>query len=272
MNQIFNSTNYTYSFYALPNLVTAIIILSLGLFIYFKNVRAEVNTAFGLTGLSIAIWQFGYFMAYLSKTPEVALFWCRFVYLGVPFISVNTYYVSYAVLKLKSKKILQLFYLIMFVFVFLAQTDYFISGVNKFFWGYQTQVGFLHNYFLVLWFLPGIVTIINLYNYFIKTKLAVDRNRKKYVFLGIFFAYFAIFDYIPDYGIEVYPFGFIPIIACYFTLAYAIIRYRAMDIDTVIHRTALWLITSSLIFVPIGGIVYLIHPWLAGLNWLPLPS
>ena len=52
--------------------------------------------------------------------------------------------------------------------------------------------------------------------------------------------------------------------------AYAIVRYRLLDIDTVIHRTILWMITSSVIFIPITVMIYFLRPWLAHISWMQL--
>ena len=41
-------------------------------------------------------------------------------------------------------------------------------------------------------------------------------------------------------------------------VAYAIVRYRAFDIETVIHKTIMWLFTFSFIIIPI----FLLHKWL----------
>ena len=58
---------------------------------------------------------------------------------------------------------------------------------------------------------------------------------------------------------------FAPAIGWFFT-AYAIIKYRAMEIDTVIHRTLFWLLMTSLVLLPIYGTLGLIRKWLSTLE------
>jgi len=53
-------------------------------------------------------------------------------------------------------------------------------------------------------------------------------------------------------------------------LAYTIIKYRALEIDTVIHQTILWVLLSMLVFIPIGLFLYFTRPWLNRLSFLPL--
>jgi len=52
--------------------------------------------------------------------------------------------------------------------------------------------------------------------------------------------------------------------------AFAIVRYRAMEIDTVIHKTILWLFTSLWLLLPAYFVFALIRPWLKDLNTISL--
>jgi signal transduction histidine kinase len=59
---------------------------------------------------------------------------------------------------------------------------------------------------------------------------------------------------IPPYAIilfAIYPFIF----------AYAIVKHHLMDIETVIHKTLMWLVASSVIFAPIVLLAYWLQPW-----------
>ncbi len=47
-------------------------------------------------------------------------------------------------------------------------------------------------------------------------------------------------------------------------IAYAIVKHGAMDIKTVVHRTALWLATSSVVIVPAAAISWMLYPWVDG--------
>jgi signal transduction histidine kinase len=44
-------------------------------------------------------------------------------------------------------------------------------------------------------------------------------------------------DYIPKYGVEIYPFGFVFILAFLSVIGYAIVRYKLMDIEVIIKKT-----------------------------------
>ncbi|MBI3611095.1 MAG: GAF domain-containing protein [Nitrospirae bacterium] len=75
-------------------------------------------------------------------------------------------------------------------------------------------------------------------------------------FLGGWTTYLMTFD------IPIFPWG-VPLVALYPPLlSYAIIRYRLINIQTVIHKTLLWAAMSSLVLAPLFGILWLTRPWL----------
>jgi signal transduction histidine kinase len=68
-------------------------------------------------------------------------------------------------------------------------------------------------------------------------------------------------EFLPTYGIAFYPIGFIAVLVLVSAIAYAIIRYKFLDIETVIHKTLMWLVASSIVFVPIILFSYWLYPW-----------
>jgi len=206
----------------------------------------------------------GYTLVYLSASITTAIFWQKVVYLGVPFLTPAMYHFSVAFLKLyKQRKNIPIFYIIAIVFSLIAlTTDLLISGLNEYFWGFYKKVGPLYTFFLILWFLPGIYSIYNLYRGYVQFTSPLGRKRRKYMFIAIAIVFIALWDFIPAYGIEVYPIGYIGVIACLSVIAYAIVRYRLMDIAVAITRTTIFLVLFSLVL----GLPFLFIAW--GKDWL----
>lgn len=72
--------------------------------------------------------------------------------------------------------------------------------------------------------------------------------------------------YLPAYEIPLYPFAYwFESVYC-LILVYIIVRHRMLDIETVLHKTLLWLSTSVLAFVPVAASVYFLHSALVGLQ------
>jgi signal transduction histidine kinase len=104
--------------------------------------------------------------------------------------------------------------------------------------------------------------------------------RIKYVFLGSLIGSLGSIDFLPNYGISIYPFGFVFMIVFPLVFIYAISRYHLMDVTLLLQRYStiylLCALTATLIFLPLGflfgkyfwlflGIVFLIvliHPYL----------
>lgn len=262
---------YQFNLYAIPNFLTAFYLLILGFIVFSKNKNAMSNITFALLCLSAAVWQFGFAMEYLTRINKTAIFWNRFVYFGVSFISPTMYHFSVSFLNLKKqKKLVYFFYFLAIMSVFLSRSNYFISGLREYFWGYYTEVGILHHPFLIIWFILGIIGLINLFKGYRAVDFPVERQNKKYIFLALMTAFIGVVDFLPAYGVALYPFGFLFVIACLSFVAHAIIKYRLMDITVTITRTGIFVAVYTLVL----GLPFLLLTWgkdwltqVLGLNW-----
>ncbi len=248
----------------------------MGLFVLFKNRRSAVNRSFFILALSLSIRDFSYFiLSHITAVPA-ALFWSRIAYCGVVFITASTYHFIVSFLNLQKKRFVYLFYSLSLLFALIAITNkQFIVGVKMFFWGYYPQVGFtIHNLFLVLWIIPFILSLQYLYTRYKEEKSPFNKKRIKYFLVTFPIAYLGVIDYIPSYGIEMYPFGLIPVTFFVISTTYAIVRYRLLDIEIMIKKLSLvtlaFVISVSAIYI---GSFYL-QPYffnLWGKNWLVFP-
>jgi two-component system NtrC family sensor kinase len=69
----------------------------------------------------------------------------------------------------------------------------------------------------------------------------------KYVFLAFFVYNFASVDFLPNYNLAIYPFGFIPAFVYLVIIAYTIVKFKIMDIRIAITRASLFIIIYTLI-------------------------
>lgn len=272
---------YQFNPYAIPPFVASIYILFSGLFIFLLRRRIWTNFICSLAYYCSAIWLFGYFMLYSTKKPD-SLFWPKFVYIGVVFIPPTFYHFTVVLLSLKKqRKFVLLTYLVSLCFLTLILfTDNFIVGLKKFFWGYHTKVNPLfHSVFLTFFFITYVSGLKNLFNAYRKRKLQQGQplavTHIKYLLLGYSIASLGAVDYIPDWGTEFYPFGgyiFISIATSF--VAYAIVKYRLLDITVAITRTGIFIGVYTLVL----GIPFAISGWfkswligMLGVNWWILP-
>lgn len=268
---ILSAANYMFNPWALPVFTVGLLVLAEGLFVYFKGKTRLVNRIYFFWLISVVLWLWGFGLVQVSRSPVTALFWYRHVaLLGVAFISYGSYLfsLSWLVSDFSGRKAsLTLFFLLFLGFYagsFLG--DHFVKEMRLYFWGYYPFFGILGRCFLFIWTGFFLATLRNL---FLAHKKS-EGLRKRHVLYLIFIipvAYVGAVDFIPIvFGTRLYPFGYIPVFITVTYMGYIIIRYRFMEIDTVIHRTVLWLLTSGLVLIPIGVLLYFIRPWLNSLS------
>jgi len=224
-------------------LISTIFVFSLGSFVYSRNRKSKLNIIFALIAIAVSIWLFGTFMMFISRTDAQAIFWDRFIYMGVVFVPALMYHFSIIFSKRKGqKKLLILSYIFSFLFLVLSRTDYFVSDLFRYTWGVHTQAKLFHHIFLINFFYFLILTLRNFYQYYrSKVLKGLERTRAKYVFLA-FFVLIMIGStaYAPAYKISIYPFSFSSGLIFTIILAYAILKYRLMDIRVAVKRSTVF--------------------------------
>lgn len=236
-------------------LISAIFMGGLGLFVFLKQ-KSRLGIIFSLFCLSVTIWLFGTFMMFISKTDEKAIFWDRIVYGGVIFIPILMYHLSLIFVKFEQKqtKILRLGYIISLIFFVLSRTNYFVNGLYKYSWGVHTQARMFHHIFLIFFFIYALLFFFNLSWYYKKTR-GVEQAQVKYILFAFFVLNIGAIAYLPAYGIDFYPgIGFLAEIIGVVIIAYAIIKYRLMDIRIVMGRGTVYLFS----FVAVIGLAFLL--------------
>jgi len=224
-------------------LISAILVFGLGLFVFSKNPKSKLNIVFSLITVTVTIWLFGTFMMFNSQTDKQAIFWDRFIYMGVVFVPALMYHFSIIFSNRRGqKKLLILSYIFSCIFLILSRTEYFVSDLFKYDWGVHTQAKFFHHVFLLNFFYFLSLTLRNFYQYYRDKSLGgLEKTRAKYVF----FAFFVLIiigstAYAPAYQISIYPFSFVSGLIFTVILAYAILKYRLMDIRFVLGRGAVY--------------------------------
>jgi len=255
--------------YAIFPLIVAILFLISGSFVYFKNKKSLLNILLALEWLTAVLWLFGYFMVYSTEYENIAIFWTKVVYTGVIFIPTIFYHFTTVFLKIDRQKIrIFFYYLLTFIFLgFVYFSPYMVSGVRKFSWGYQTEVSFLHSFYLIYFAILYIACLTKLYFAYKKVKniLPMEYIRIKYVFSAFVIAAVGFMDFIPNYGIEVYPFGFIFVGVGLMTLNYAIIKHRLMEIEVIVKRTVIFAGLFMFVSMSFVAATFLAQEFLAGI-------
>ena len=222
-------------------MISVVICFSIGCLTLLNNSRAKLNRAYFTQAVAVTIWQLGTFLLLNSKVLDRVDFWSRFTYIGAIFIPVTTFHVSVEFLqKEKLRRLVFLGYLLgIFVFLPLSWTNLFLSGSYHYYWGHWFKAGILHPLFILFFSFFAIFAFTSLYLKY-KTSLGIEKSRAAYILVGTFIAYLGAVDFLPDYGIQVYPSSTLAICVYALITSYAIIKYRILDIEIAIKRTVIF--------------------------------
>jgi hypothetical protein len=245
------------SFYINPHgvmpFICGIFLLLLGFFVASKNIKSKRNISWLLLSLTTALWTLFYSLAYfLNKETSLLIVLFKIGYTGIIFIPVVwLQFIIYFLDLEKQKKIIPFLYIIGFMFVFLLWgTNYFMTGLYKYYWGFYPKSNFyIHPLFLLFYSMQWIYGISLLFQKVIKEKSPLMKNRVKYVLLSLAAVFPGLGDFLGNYGIEFYPLGGAALVTiCLILLTYSIYKYRLMDIRLAITRASIFILVYSFIF------------------------
>ncbi len=251
--------------------LTALTTSLLGILVYFRKRESRLGKIFLVYSFSIAWWSFWEIWLTTASNRSVALIWARVMTLG-SFI-IPCFFLHFIILLLglnKKRWILLIGYSLSLIFASLTATPFVVADVApKFYANYLPVAGFVYPLGVIFFSSAVIYGHYELYKAY-KSASGAKVNQMKYLFWS------SIIGYVGGGANFLYVFNInIPFLNPYATYAvplyiavttYAIVRYRLMDIQTVIHKTAMWVAMSSLVLLPIGGLFYLGYAWIDRLS------
>ena len=263
--------------YQISALFTAIFSFAIAVFVLAKNRKLVLNRLWGIFCLLTAGWSYSYYM--WSITPNhlgISLFWNRlgnlFAIIIPPIIFHFALYVADRVQE--KRKMLYVSYgasAAIFIAAVVFPEHFIRTLIPKVNFSNYPEGGVIFLVFFTLQFF--ILMYYSLYIEFVEFKKArgAKRNQIKYLWIGKVVAICgASTNFFPMFHLPVFPLGNLFVGLFPFIVAYSIIRYRLMEIDTVIHRTILWVLTSCSILIPIGVLLFFVRTWLVSLTWIQL--
>ncbi len=242
--------------YAIPPFLTSVITLFLGLFVYRRNPNADLSKAFLLWSLSLFGWLFSYSLNYFSKDPHSALFFIRLgSYLSI-FIPINQYNLN---LKFVNKKdegrfIPTSLFIALVLGPFMLLSDQFLHGPRPFFFGFYGIAGPYYIYFIALFLIFSFQSFRLLWRSL--KDPARDESSKiqiRYLLISFFIAYLGSVDFLPKYGLAIYPAGWAFILTWILIISYLMVNQQIFNFKIILEKSIIY----SLLLTSIS-IVYLV--------------
>jgi PAS domain S-box-containing protein len=227
--------NYQFNFTSIASLISSIIILFLGLNVFIRGWGKKENNSFFIAAVTAFLWLFGMGMVLSSKDSALAVLWYnRFSFLGVGFISTSVYFLTVTLTNQLSKQkwgVVSAF-LISAIFYLLANTN-FPFGVKLTSWGYFPLYGssLIGLPYILYFSLVMVYSFYLLWRSFKSSSNPIKRKQLKLFALALLVAVTGSNDYLLTFGHQVYPFGYLSIFFFTIITLYAMKYYGFLVLE-----------------------------------------
>lgn len=237
-------------FYPITAIINAITSTIVCIIVIAKNPKSQLNRSFSYFALSVAFWSYCYFLWQLSDNAGDALFWCRALMAGAIFIPSTFLHFSLTLIGERKKylKAIIFWYIVSIVFLLLDFTPLFVKDIRpRLYFPYWPTAGITYTPFLAMF--TGLTIYAHALMYKGYSKLSgFKRNQIKYVFLGTAIGFLGgSTNYPLWYDIPIPPIGNILVAVYVFVIAYAIAKYRLMDIKVAVTRAGIFIVVYALV-------------------------
>jgi len=268
-----NISGFWGTYYSLGVLFTTILSLTLGIFILVKGYKERLKIYWFLLTLSVGMWAFFIYLWSISTTYRSALIFNRIANYSATFIAIFVIIFTEEFINKPNRiisKIGAAVGSIIFILSIAFPKLYLPYLVPKTFFKVYPDSGIVFWLFTLFFTLAWVYSMAILFNYLKETE-GIAKKRTTFIFIGLVVSIVGgATNFFPVFNINIFPFGS-SFTSIYIALTtYAIIRYRAFEIDTVIHRTILWFLSSCSILIPIGILLFFTRSWLTALTWIQL--
>ena len=203
-----------------------------------------------------------FFLYYFGTTDKKAMFWLKSVYTGACFSSVLSYHFVIAYLNIRKRPwVLYLFYSLSALFLYFVYANKMIGGIHYYACGPYAKSGKYHSTFILYMLSESFYTLYLLYDQYKHRDdmTSQEVQRVKYVFLAWILGHFALLNFLPVYGINIFPLGNFFMGSLILLLSYAILRHQLLDINVIIKKTLVYSILISIITIVYFIVVYLLE-------------
>jgi signal transduction histidine kinase len=228
-------------------LLTFIISLTLGTFVYLGDRKKATNKAWFLSAFSISIWSLGLFGVVSAHSETVAMFWQNLLDGAGLFIPIAFFNFVLCLLEIEKKHYRQkLFSWTIGILLFiLSLTKLFKFGViPKFGFNYWIEPGPLYFFFPLTYIFYVTSSLILLIKYFKTSKDQILKAQIKYVLGAVLIGFGGgTTNFFPQI-FNIYPVGNYSVVLYVFFISYAMLKHHLFNVKVVateLLTSAIWI-------------------------------
>lgn len=257
-------SHYTLTASVLARFLTASLVAFFAVWGLASRARSRLNQTFFLMSLHAFWWNFGSGFVLASADPGRADAWYRFAYLGVAFIGPGVLlFTSSVVGRLRRNRTL-----ILAGYVF--STAWAVEGISGRFvilgtwetpWGHYPKYGPGGPFFLCFFLLFIAVSFRELFVGMRSARSAYKRKRIQITALSLLVAFPGAWDFLPAFGIFVYPMGFVFFLLFTVLLSWGHSRYQVLNPTAEsLAGKVLATVGDAIIVVDSEGFIRMVNP------------
>lgn len=229
----------TFTIHVIPLLLASSLAFACGAWVVSSNPVAVTNRTFGLLCLGISIWLVSTSMLYSATDDNTARFWERWIYAGIIYIPALVYHFCVRLQGPTSNRLIIVNYLIGTVFLAMLATPYIVNGHYAYFWGLHPKAGVLHPLFLIYFFGVSGLALRELYLSSTSSGGIVPPEASRAIFWAFLVGLLATVDFIPSYGVTLYPIGYLLAVLLVTTVSYVFIKHEVLNLSIILKPKVL---------------------------------
>jgi len=227
--------------------------------VLLENVKSIINISFFISCLTAFVWLSGIAIYYSINNSELAVpFYLHYILGGILFIGPAVYFMTASILRINKEKrniIIANFVIMLILYILSQNENWLLIGETTYFWGRCPIYGRLSYLIIPAFSIMMIASLAHLYFAFRRKKESAEKNQLRLLTISLFIASFGSMDFIPCYGIEIYPAGYIFILAFIAMQTYSIIKYSEVKSALIVQNTP-----NGVIIIDRNGFVTIINP------------
>ncbi|MFB0526936.1 MAG: ATP-binding protein [bacterium] len=248
---------------ALPVIISAVGNLGLGLFVYTRNKKNDLYRAFFSLCLILTVWSTNILGLIIAPTEHFAWYWAKIFAIGLVLIPPGALRLMLAFTEYRGKSEKQMLYAsygFALVFSILNLSGLFVSEFFKVGSKYFPRAGLMFQLFILNFILFMSYALFLVFRKYRETTSGIKRNQIAYFLVAASLTVLVgSTNFLPSFGIKIYPIGNINNIVFTSIVAYAIVKHRLMDIEVAIRKSVVYAsLTASItaIYVVIVGVFH----------------